>query len=116
MQSINVFAITPLFMTALFGTAVACLALAVSAVLAGTRPGAGYVITGSVLYLAGTIGVTMVCNVPRNNRLASLNPTDPSAASKWAAYVTGWTAWNHVRTAAALIASALLTIRYSLQP
>lgn len=110
MQSINVLAVTPVFMTALFGTAAACLGLAVWAVLSLGGTPLVLVLVGCVLYLVGTIGVTMVCNVPLNNRLEKLHPGDAGAAGFWEEYLTKWTAWNHVRTAAALIAAALLTI------
>jgi Anthrone oxygenase len=50
------------------------------------------------LYLVGTILVTMVFNVPRNNALAVLAPSSPEAARLWAAHLSTCTAWNHVRT------------------
>jgi uncharacterized membrane protein len=109
MQSINKLAVTPAFMAALFGTAVACLGLVAWAVISsGERPTA-LVIAGGALYIVGTIGVTIVCNVPLNDGLAMLHPQDAGAASRWAEYVTKWTAWNHVRTVAALAAAAVLT-------
>ena len=49
----------------------------------------------------------------RYNRLATLHPQDAEAAGYWAKYVTTWTAWNHVRTIAALAAAALLTVALS---
>jgi len=110
MQSINIVAVTPVFMTALFGTAVASLVLAVWAVISWGERYAALVLAGGVLYLVGTIGVTMVCNVPLNNRLATVHPQAADAASYWNEYVTKWTAWNHVRTVAALAAAAALTI------
>ncbi|MGH9384083.1 MAG: DUF1772 domain-containing protein [Vicinamibacterales bacterium] len=110
MQSINVFAVTPLFMTVLFGTAVACLVLAVSSILNWQRASAVYVFAGCLLYLVGTILVTIVFNVPRNNALAAVDPNSADGARLWADYVSSWTAWNHVRTVAALGASALLTL------
>jgi uncharacterized membrane protein len=109
MQSINILAVTPAFMAALFGTAVACLGLVAWAVISsGERPTA-LVIAGGALYLVGTIGVTIACNVPLNDGLAMLHPQDAGAASRWAEYVAKWTAWNHVRTVAALAAAAVLT-------
>jgi len=110
MQSINVVAITPLFMVVLFGTAAACLLLAVSSLFMWQRPGAVYLLVGSLLYLVGTILVTIVFNVPRNDALAAVDPASANGARLWADYVTSWTAWNHVRTVAALAASASLTI------
>ena len=108
MQSINELAVTPAFMTALFGTAVACLGLAAWTVIYPNGSATTLVLLGGALYLVGAIGVTVVCNVPLNNRLAKLHPQ--SAASYWDDYLTQWTAWNHLRTLAALAAAALLTI------
>jgi uncharacterized membrane protein len=108
MQSINILAVTPVFMAVLFGTAAACLGLVAWAVISSNGRTTALVLAGCVLYLVGSIGVTMVCNVPLNNRLATVHPQD--AASYWNEYVTKWTAWNHVRTVAALAAAAALTI------
>jgi uncharacterized membrane protein len=109
MQSINKLAVTPAFMAALFGTAVACLGLVTwAAISSGGRP-AVLVIVGGALYLVGTIGVTIVCNVPLNDGLAPLDPQGAGAAARWEEYATTWTAWNHVRTVAALAAAAVLT-------
>jgi uncharacterized membrane protein len=110
MQSINILAVTPAFMTALFGTAAACLGLMVWAVISWGEQPATLVFSADVLYLVGTIGVTMARNVPLNNRLAKLHPQSANAAGYWDEYVTKWTGWNHVRTVAALVAAALLTV------
>ena len=110
MNSINVFAVTPLFMTALFGTAAGCLAVAVSVLFRWQEPGAAYLLIGAGLYLVGTILVTIVFNVPRNNALGAVDPVSADGARLWADYLTSWTAWNHVRTAAALAAAASLTL------
>ncbi|HMF76644.1 MAG TPA: anthrone oxygenase family protein [Bryobacteraceae bacterium] len=110
MQSINVAAITPVFMAALFGTAVACAVLAISALVRWHTPGAPYLLTGSLLYLMGPILVTAVCNVPRNNALAAVDPASADGAVLWAEYVTSWTAWNHVRVVAAIASAASLTM------
>lgn len=110
MQSINVVVINPLFMSALFGTAAACLVLAGWSVLRWNRPGAAFLLTGSLLYLLGTIGVTIAFNVPRNDALAAVDPASPAGAAVWADYLTGWTAWNHVRTVASFAAAASFTV------
>jgi len=49
-------------------------------------------------------------NVPLNNALAAVDPASADGARVWAGYFTRWTAWNHVRTVAALAAAASLTI------
>lgn len=110
MQSINAAVINPWFMTAFLGTAAACAVLIVFALLRWHRPGAVCLLIGGLLYLIGTLLVTMGFNVPRNNALAALDPASAESASLWAGYVSSWTAWNHVRTAAALAAAALLII------
>lgn len=110
MQSVNVLAVTPAFMTALFGTAAACLGLAAWTVISSDGRTTALVLAGCVLYLVGTVGVTMARNVPLNERLAKLHPQGANAESHWDEYVTKWTAWNHVRTIAALAAAALLTV------
>jgi uncharacterized membrane protein len=110
MQSINIAVINPLFMAAFLGTAAACIILVVSALVLWHRPCAVYLLVGSLLYLVGALLVTMAFNVPRNEALASVEPSSADGAVLWAGYVKSWTAWNHVRAAAALAAAASLTI------
>ncbi len=102
MNEINVTAVTPVFMIELFGTALACLAVLV------TGWGDGYLMAGALTYLLGAILTTIVFHVPRNNALAAQDPEAPDAADRWARYLRDWTAGNHVRTLAALAASAFL--------
>src|SRR5262245_15154619 len=106
MQSINVAVINPWFMAAFLGTAAGCFVLAVSSLFTWHRPGAVYLLAGSLLYLVGTIRVTCVLNWPRNDALAAVDPASAEGARLWAGYVTSWTAWNHARAAAALAAAS----------
>jgi uncharacterized membrane protein len=110
MQSINVAIINPVFLTAFFGTAAACVLVMIAALLRWRDPGAVYLLIGGALYLIGTFLVTLVFNVPKNNALASVAATGTEGASLWTNYLSKWTAWNHVRAAAALAAATLLTI------
>ncbi len=110
MQAINVAAVTFAFMVALFGTAVACGGLAVWALFAWEESLAPYVLVGSALYLVGAILLTIAYHVPRNEALATVEPRGADAESHWSRYVSGWTAWNHPRAAAALAAAVVLTI------
>ena len=61
---------------------------------------------GAALYLLGTLGTTIVGNVPLNDALAGLDPA--SGATRWSDYVRRWTALNHVRVATGVAAAALL--------
>jgi uncharacterized membrane protein len=110
MQAINVHILNPLFFIVFFGTAVASFVLAVATVLRVPRSGAPLLLAGAALYLIGTVGVTMVFNVPLNNRLSLLNPDTAEAAKYWLTYVSEWMRWNHVRTVASIMASALLIL------
>jgi uncharacterized membrane protein len=84
------------------------------AALAGSSPSRSlYPLAGALLYLAGTIFVTMAFNVPLNNRLASASANSAEGASVWNTYLSAWTAWNHVRTVAALAACASLIMALS---
>ena len=109
MQSINVTVFNPWFYSAFFGPAVACMLLAVAALRNWEQPGALYLLTGSLLYLIGTLGVTALGNVPLNDALAILRPTSTEGAQLWSKYLIDWTLWNHVRTAAAFLAAAMFT-------
>jgi uncharacterized membrane protein len=106
MQSINVAVLNPWFFAAFFGTAAACVLLAIAALLRWSEPGAIYLLAGSLLYLVGTIVVTIAFNVPLNDALAGAQPNSAEGAGLWTRYVVSWTNWNHVRTVAALAALA----------
>jgi uncharacterized membrane protein len=108
MQAINIKVINPLFMTAFLGTAVACLFLAIVAGLNWRQPHAIDLLVGSLFYLLGTFGVTIGFNVPLNESLALVQPDSAAGATLWATYLSRWTFWNHVRTLAAVAATALL--------
>jgi uncharacterized membrane protein len=110
MQSINITAINPLFMIALFGTALACLLLAVSVLFKWQQSSAVYLLVGSLLYLIGTIAVTIACNVPLNDALAIAKSDSAEGITLWAEYLADWTFWNHVRTIAAIMAAILFTL------
>ena len=110
MQSINVTAVRPAFMTAFMGTAVLSAALIVAAIATwGDRP-AALLLAGALLYLVGTIVVTGARNVPMNDALAALDPHSPAGIAEWRSYLDGWNAWNHVRTVTGVGATAAFVL------
>jgi uncharacterized membrane protein len=113
MQSINVAVINPLFLGVFVGTAAACLLVMIFALARWPSPGAIWLLVGGGLYLVGSFLVTVVFNIPMNNALAAVESSDADGASQWTRYLTNWTAWNHVRAAAALAAAAALSIALS---
>ncbi|MDA1128860.1 MAG: DUF1772 domain-containing protein [Chloroflexi bacterium] len=110
MQAINITVINPLFMLAFMGTAVTCVVVIVFTFMTWDESDPVLLLTGSLLYLIGTLLVTMAFNVPRNNALAATDPESDDGARVWSGYVRSWTAWNHLRTVAALASSVLLTL------
>ena len=110
MQSINVVVINPSFLGAFFGTALVSLGAGWFALSGWGSPSAPYFLGGALFYLVGTILVTMLANVPLNDQLAALSAADPGAREVWEHYLDRWTMWNHVRTAAALVAALLFTL------
>ena len=110
MQSINVVVINPSFLGAFFGTAVRSLIAGGLALASWGSPSASYFLGGALFYLVGTILVTMFGNVPLNNQLAAASATDPGTREVWEQYLDRWVMWNHVRTAAAMVAALLYTL------
>jgi uncharacterized membrane protein len=107
MTSINRVILNPLFFLAFFGTALICLVLLVG------RLDAPLIVVGALLYLIGSLGVTMICNVPLNDKLAKVLPAANDMEAQWRDYRQPWTRWNHVRTVACLLAAAAFTLDVS---
>ena len=111
MQSINVVVLNPLVSGCVHGNGrgVARRGLArlgrLGSSLRGLLPGRGLSSTSW-----GTFLVTVLGNVPLNDQLAAVSATDPAARDVWEHYLGRWTLWNHVRTAAALVAALLYTL------
>lgn len=100
MQSINITVINGTFFAVFFGTALLCLAI-IALGLMGFGSLSKWTMIGAGIYLIGTIGVTMILNVPLNDQLAVMDANAAASADVWIAYVRDWTLWNHVRTVAA---------------
>src|SRR5882757_9997192 len=106
----------PVFLLGYFGATILALVVGVIAVIQLQQPGSWWVLVGSVLAILAAV-ITMVFNVPLNDRLDTVNPVGLSAADatrEWQAYFSTWTAWNHVRTVTSFVGAALLLfgIRY----
>jgi uncharacterized membrane protein len=115
MNALNKLAVTPAFMSALFGTALACVVLGVWALTSWGERSATLALAGCALFLVGAIVVTMAANVPLNDALMRVDPEAADAATRWSSYLSDWTPWNHVRAGTAIAASGLLiaALRFS---
>lgn len=95
MRRINVRIQNPVFLLLFLGTAVVC----------GIEVFQGRIV-GGLLYVVGCLLLTMVVNVPMNNRLER---TDDAY---WPAYLRTWTLWNHVRAVACAGATVTLLLGF----
>ena len=83
MQAINVAIVNPLFLFAFLGTAICCVAAMLAGLWDLQNGMSRYLIAGGIFYLVGSILVTAVFNIPRNNALGMLDATDVASAEVW---------------------------------
>jgi uncharacterized membrane protein len=107
MNAINETILRSWFMPIFLGSTLASLLLAALSLGRWQQPGATALLAGGILYVLGMFACTMLFNVPLNNALAAVDPASPGGATAWAHHLNAWTRWNHVRTVASLIATAL---------
>jgi uncharacterized membrane protein len=100
------------FLLAYLGAALLAAAVGVVAIIQFRQPGSGWLLAGAVVGVLAAI-ITIAFNVPLNNHLDTVDPAGLSvtdAAREWQAYLTSWSAWNHVRTITAITAAVLMLI------
>lgn len=107
MVSINRIILNPLFYIVFFGSALSALML----IVLGDSGGVGSLgIIGASVFFVGTFLVTLVFNVPLNNKLMNASDSGSGIEDVWQEYVSHWLLWNHVRTFSSTIAIALLFV------
>lgn len=94
------------FLVVFFGTAALAGLMGIAATLKWSEPGALYLLIGSLLYLNGPFGVTLLKNLPLNNQLAAAKPDSAEAKRFWNEFRATWGLWNHVRWIGSLGAAA----------
>jgi uncharacterized membrane protein len=100
----------PLFILAFFATAIFAAGLGIVAPLIWSEPAAPYLLAGSLLFINGPFGLTLLKNLPLNNKLARVKPDSESGAAVWDEFLPSWRTWNHVRTVTSLAAAACFTM------
>ncbi|VEG28097.1 anthrone oxygenase family protein [Actinomyces howellii] len=103
MQRFNRQALELPFTTFFFGSAVASAWSVVHGLRTQERTAGDWVCTaGGALYLAGWV-MTIVYNVPRNNRLADVAAGTAEGSQVWHMYLDEWTSANSVRAVLTLL-------------
>ena len=97
MQSINVMAVRPPFMSVFLGTTILAVGLLIASVVSWGADWAMWNAVGAVLFLAGTFVVTAAYHVPRNNLLADFDADSEMGAAYWRRYRAEWVRINHIR-------------------
>lgn len=110
MQQINRKVYGSVFLIWLLGLVPVSAGLMLYAWLAIDGPAQAWFLVGGALYVVGTFLVTVLGNVPMNRRLDAMPPDGAATRTYWATYATIWTLWNHLRTAAAVLAAAAFLI------
>ena len=106
MQRVNEKILNPVFLILFLGTPILCVLIAFTSVLQLGSSGSLFLLIGALAYIIGPFGITVLFNVPLNNKLAEV---DLSGADEiWPVYQKQWQRWNHVRTYIGVVSIVLL--------
>ncbi len=106
MRRVNKTIINPVFLVFFLGTPVLCVLIAYQSFQGLDLAGNWFLFLGAITYLIGPFGLTVLFNVPLNNRLARSKLSD--ADEVWPDYQRRWQHWNHIRTYIGVISVVLL--------
>lgn len=110
MNAINRVILRSLFMPVFWLSTLASLMLAGIGIVHSSEPGALAMLIGGATHFLGMFVCTVALNVPLNNALAAVDPAGEAALPVWQRYLRDWTRWNHVRTVACTLASAMFVL------
>ena len=111
MQAINRLIVRPSFLLVFMGTAASSV---VSAYVAYGDVGPWrYIGLSAGLYVVGCLLSTILFNVPLNDKLESVDSHGDEELVLWDIYLVRWTRWNHVRSVATVLSTALLAYALS---
>ncbi|RIJ14803.1 anthrone oxygenase family protein [Henriciella mobilis] len=116
MQQINKTVIRTQFVAGILLIAPASILFALYSLTVFEGAALAALIAAPLVYVPSVFLMTIIGNVPMNNRLDRLDHTSPDAQAYWARYGRDWTRLNHVRTlgsvatAVVYMASAVLLL------
>jgi len=105
MQMLNRTVFRSVFLVMLIGLAPVSFVVAVYAYFALDALVAYWLVAAAAIYIITVFMVTVVGNVPMNNRLDALELDSAEAMAFWQHYSVRWTQWNHIRTLGAILAA-----------
>ena len=107
MQHINRTVIRTQFVAGILLIAPASILMALYSLTAFDGAARFALIGAPAIYVPMVFLMTMLGNVPMNNRLDRLDRTQPEAHAYWVRYGRNWTRLNHVRTLGSVATAAL---------
>lgn len=107
-QQINRDVIGTQFVAGIILIAPLCVMFAVYCLLAYEDIVIWPVLSAAGLYLLSVFGITVVGNVPMNNRLDAMDKSERAAAAYWQEYGRNWTRMNHIRCIGSIGTSCLM--------
>ncbi len=110
MQHINRTVLRTQFVAGILIIAPISVAVAVYALMALDGLAATLLVAAACVYVPSVFLMTIIGNVPMNNRLASLDHRSGEAEAYWREYGRKWTRLNHVRTLGSVATASLYFI------
>jgi uncharacterized membrane protein len=109
MQVINREVFRWVFMALFLGLAPVSLLVALYGLIAISGTTGMLFAAAGLTYCVGCFGVTVVFNVPLNERLATMDVAEEATGAFWSqTYVPRWSFWNTVRGSACIVSAALM--------
>ena len=105
MNAMNTTLLNPFFGAMFFGGLISSVVLVAWASFDADLASRTLIFVGGGCYVIGVFAVTVVFNVPMNNRLADHDLTTATTSDIWMTYSRRWLLLNHLRTLSAVIAS-----------
>ena len=110
MNSINKVIVKTAFLPLFFLSSIGHLALIIYAFISDNYA-AGLLVPAGVIYIGGMFMVTVLGNVPLNNRLAAASTNGGTASGAlWNGYLLHWGRLNHIRTGSCIAATLLMLL------
>lgn len=107
MQQINRTVIRTQFVAGIILIAPLSLFFAIYALMAIDGFARQALLLAPMVYLPAVFLMTLLGNVPMNDKLARLDPDAPEAQAYWRKYGRDWTRLNHVRTLGSVLTSGI---------